>query len=134
MQGGPVEAVFARRMTAVNERRLALLGDGNDGDPADPADADLRLLARALVEPLAAEVSDEPGGSWYVRFVAEVMRDPRTLAREHDDRPYLVGLRLSRSRRGSTAQSPRSGCGFSPVSWATQKIAPAGSARPAIVP
>jgi hypothetical protein len=26
-------------MTAVNERRLALLGDGNDGDPADPADS-----------------------------------------------------------------------------------------------
>ena len=89
-RAGLVEAVFARRMTAVNERRLGLLGD--HGDPADAAGADLRLLARALVEPLAAEVGDEPGGSWYVRFVAEVMRDPRALARERDDRPYLVGL------------------------------------------
>jgi hypothetical protein len=76
MQGGPVEAVFARRVTAVNERRLALLDDGNDGDdrrlrrgqhpaaprsaaaPASSVDATLKYAGGVGGDRHAAEVAD----------------------------------------------------------------------------
>lgn len=63
---GLVRAVFERRMPGLDRHRVDLLGGSED--------AGLEVLARALVDPLASTVSDEPEASWYVRVTEEIVR------------------------------------------------------------
>ncbi|MBI3374065.1 MAG: TetR/AcrR family transcriptional regulator [Betaproteobacteria bacterium] len=67
-----LQAIAGRRMQAVNERRLELLGrvDGRSRR------SDLRRVAEAMVFPFAEHLSHE-GGGHYVRFVAQLYSDPR---------------------------------------------------------
>jgi AcrR family transcriptional regulator len=70
-----VAAVYERRMTPVNARRLERLAGLVDAGQA----SDVAELVRALVEPMAETLADaEAGGepSWYLRFIAETMRLP----------------------------------------------------------
>lgn len=82
---GLIEAIFERRMAPMDERRLAIL----DADP----DPDLGLLVRALIEPLAATVSDDTEGSWYARFLDELLRGAGVIQLLAVEQPYTRGLR-----------------------------------------
>jgi len=68
---GLIEAVVARHMGPVNERRTELLL----GLPGDPS---LRTLVEVLVVPIADEVRSRPG--FWARFVMQAMLDPSTTA------------------------------------------------------
>lgn len=72
-RAGLVTAVLQRHAPGVQARSAALL----DQIEADGAD-DLRVLAGALVRPLAA-VLDEPGGSGFLRVLADLLNSPRPL-------------------------------------------------------
>ena len=67
-----LQAIAERRMQEVNARRLELLGriDGSNRL------LDLRKVAEAMVLPFAAHLSHE-GGSYYIRFIAQLYSDPR---------------------------------------------------------
>lgn len=61
-----VEAVLSRHMGTINERRLYILAStrgGRHGDGFWP-------LVVAWVVPLVEHVGDEPGSSWYARFLS----------------------------------------------------------------
>jgi len=67
-----LQAIAERRMQEVNERRLELLSRVDGSNRL----ADLRRVAEAMVFPFAEHLSHE-GGSYYVRFVAQLYSDPR---------------------------------------------------------
>lgn len=67
-----LQAIAGRRMQAVNERRLELLGRIDGASRR----SDLRRVAEAMVFPFAEHLSHE-GGGHYVRFVAQLYSDPR---------------------------------------------------------
>ena len=67
---GLVKAVLARHEAGIEERRHALL-DAYEGR----GDDDVRALAAALVEPLAAELSFD-GGPGYLQLVADLYNRP----------------------------------------------------------
>lgn len=67
-----LQAIADRRMQAVNDRRLELLGRID----RQSRRSDLRKVAEAMVFPFAEHLSHE-GGSYYVRFVAQLYSDPR---------------------------------------------------------
>lgn len=65
-------AIFERRMTGINQRRLEMLEDiaaaGREGD--------VRAIVEAMILPLAEQLSDPARGSHYVRFLAQAVADP----------------------------------------------------------
>lgn len=67
-----LQAIAERRMQEVNERRLELLGRVDGSNRL----VDLRRVAEAMVFPFAEHLSHE-GGSYYVRFAAQLYSDPR---------------------------------------------------------
>lgn len=68
---GLIRAIAERRMEAVNERRLELLRRVSGADRV----ADLRAAVEAMVIPFAEHLSHE-GGSYFVRFVAQLYSAP----------------------------------------------------------
>jgi AcrR family transcriptional regulator len=71
-RAGLVRAVLEKHHLDVDTRRHAML----DAYEAE-ADPDLYALARALVQPLAAKLSDADGGGAYLQIAAELMNRPR---------------------------------------------------------
>jgi len=69
---GLLRAVLAKHHHAVEARRHAML----DACEAD-GDADLRVLAGALVRPSAAMLADGDGGPAYLQIMADLMNRPR---------------------------------------------------------
>jgi AcrR family transcriptional regulator len=84
-RAGLLRAIFERRMGPLDERRLAIL--------ADQPDPDLPVLVRALVDPLASTVSEQVDGSWYVRFLDELLRESSLGQLLAIETPYNRGLR-----------------------------------------
>ncbi|MCL4748357.1 MAG: TetR/AcrR family transcriptional regulator [Burkholderiaceae bacterium] len=91
-----LQAIAERRMQQVNDRRLQLLErvDGRDRM------TDLRRVAEAMILPFAEHLSHE-GGSYYIRFVAQLYSDPRIemfrlIKGKHDSGMRKAG-RVSRS-------------------------------------
>ena len=71
-KAGLIEAIFALRMSAINERRVQALADlDRAGDGYD-----LRGLIGAFVHPLAASLDETDDERWYVRFLAHVLAEP----------------------------------------------------------
>jgi len=68
---GLVRAVLAKHDVEVERRRHALL-DAYEGRGVD----DVRALAAALVEPLAAELGNDDGGAGYLQLVADLYNRP----------------------------------------------------------
>jgi len=66
-KAGLIRAIFERRATAVNDRRLALLAE-HDRAGRD----DVHALIDAYVTPLAEQVGD---GTWYVPFLARLQAE-----------------------------------------------------------
>ncbi|WP_067697969.1 TetR/AcrR family transcriptional regulator [Nocardia jejuensis] len=97
-----VEAIYVWRMTTVNAQRLARLSELG-------ADASVRELVRALVEPLAATLHDPGRGdepSWYLRFIAETLWRPQfdpvinTMRRPEAESVRLVVAALAKAVDG----------------------------------
>lgn len=65
-------AIFERRMSGINRRRLDMLRDLE----ADGRDSDLRAVVAAMVLPLAEQVGRSERGSHYVRFLSQAVSDP----------------------------------------------------------
>jgi AcrR family transcriptional regulator len=84
-RAGLLRAIFERRMGPIDEQRRSILA--SDPEP------DLALVVRALVEPLASAVSEEPEGSWYVRFLDELLREASIADLLAVEQPYTSGLR-----------------------------------------
>jgi AcrR family transcriptional regulator len=72
-RAGLLRAVLAKHHPAVESRRHALL----DQYEADGRNGDLRVLAAALVRPLAAELDDPNGGPGYLQILADLANRPR---------------------------------------------------------
>lgn len=70
-RGGLVRAVLAKHDVEVEQRRHALL-DAYEATGVD----DVRALAAALVEPLAAELAVADGGPGYLQLVADLYNRP----------------------------------------------------------
>ena len=64
---GLIRAIFERRATAVNDRRLALLAEHDQAGRND-----VRALIDAYVTPLAEQVAD---GTWYVPFLSRLQAE-----------------------------------------------------------
>jgi AcrR family transcriptional regulator len=75
-RAGLVRAVLAKHHRDVEAARHALL-DQYEAGPDDGPEADrLRVLAGALVRPLAAKLADPDGGRAYLRVFAQVVNRP----------------------------------------------------------
>lgn len=64
-------AIFERRMTGINQRRLAILKSIADSGSSD----DIRSVVEAMVVPLAEQLADPARGGHYVRFLAQAVAD-----------------------------------------------------------
>jgi len=62
-----IEAVLERRMSAINEQRLALIADLKAAGKEDG----LQDLVAAYIQPLAAQIGSRRGSNAYVRFLAQ---------------------------------------------------------------
>ena len=67
---GLVQAIFDKHRSRVNQLRQQMLA-------SLPANADLPEIVRTLVVPLAEQVRDPDGGCHYLRFLAQLMNNPR---------------------------------------------------------
>jgi len=70
-RGGLIRAVLDKHRDAIEARRHLLL----DECEAQP-EPDLRLMAGALVRPVAAELADPDGGRAYLRIMAQLVNRP----------------------------------------------------------
>lgn len=68
-----IEAIYDYRMESVNRRRLAML----ERLATQGRQHDLRSLAEAVVRPILDEIEESEGGSYYIRFLAQVMGHPQ---------------------------------------------------------
>lgn len=70
-----VQAIVARRMPAINERRHAML----DELESSGRERDLRAIICAMVYPLAEQLDDGTGDGerFYIRFLSQVLSNPR---------------------------------------------------------
>ncbi len=87
-KAGLVEAIFAFRMAAINDRRLAALAELD----ATGRSRDVRGLVEAYVRPLADSFGDSPGERWYLRFLARVAGDPQFSGHGPGNREFTAGL------------------------------------------
>lgn len=65
-------AIFERRMTGINQRRLAML----DEITAAGREGDCHSIVEAMILPLAEQLADPARGGHYVRFLAQAVADP----------------------------------------------------------
>ncbi len=87
-KAGLIDAIFALRMGAINQRRLQALADlDHDGDGND-----LRGLIEAFISPLAESLDDTEDERWYVRFLANVLAEPGSAAMRAEHREFTAGL------------------------------------------
>lgn len=69
---GVLNAIFDKHVPEVEARRHAMLDEYEaNGEP------DLRVLASALVRPLAAKLADADGGRYFLQIYAELIDRPR---------------------------------------------------------
>jgi len=87
-KAGLVEAIFAYRMAAINERRVAALAELD----ARGMGLDLRGLVEAYIHPLAESFNDTEGERWYVRFLANVLADPGAASTVNQHRDFTEGI------------------------------------------
>ena len=87
-KAGLVEAIFALRMSAINQRRLQALADLDQTGEGD----DLRGLIGAFIHPLAASLDESDDERWYVRFLANVLAEPGGSALRAQHREFTAGL------------------------------------------
>jgi AcrR family transcriptional regulator len=87
-KAGLIEAIFAHRMAAINERRLAELA----GLDASDRSHDVRGLVEAYVRPLAASFDDTTGERWYLRFLARMAGHPAYAEHGPGHRDFTTGL------------------------------------------
>ena len=69
---GLIEAIFDKRMRAIEKRRMEML----DRIEAERRTDDLRAIAEAIVWPLAELMAREDDGANYVRFLTEIFLTP----------------------------------------------------------
>jgi len=67
-----LEAIFERRMSGINRRRVAML----DAIAASGAPAGPRAVVEALIMPLAEQLDPAADGGHYIRFLAQAISDP----------------------------------------------------------
>jgi len=67
-----LEAIFERRMSGINRRRVAML----DAIEASGREPDVRAVVEALVLPLAEQLDPAADGGHYIRFLAQAISDP----------------------------------------------------------
>jgi AcrR family transcriptional regulator len=67
-----IRAIYDYRGERIDRRRRELL----DSLEATGSDRDLRALVTALVHPLLDEIDDTPGGTNYIRFLAQLFNHP----------------------------------------------------------
>jgi AcrR family transcriptional regulator len=67
-----LEAIFERRMSGINERRVAML----DTLAAEGWDETIRPVVEAMVLPLAEQLDPAADGGHYIRFLAQAISDP----------------------------------------------------------
>ncbi|MFD0687494.1 TetR/AcrR family transcriptional regulator [Actinomadura fibrosa] len=81
-RGGVIRAIFARHLPDVDARRHALLdayeAGGGAPDGGAPGGRDVRVLAAALVRPMAARLAD-PSGRAFLQIWADVLNRPDPL-------------------------------------------------------
>lgn len=84
---GLIRAVLAKHDVEVEQRRHALL-DAYEHDGA----SDIRLLAHALVQPLADELANDDGGHGYLQLLSDLWNrpDPPYEPSPHDDPAFSV--------------------------------------------
>jgi AcrR family transcriptional regulator len=87
-KAGLVEAIFAFRMAAINDRRLAALAELDATDRSHH----VRGLVEAYVRPLAQSFGDSTGDRWYLRFLARVAGDPHLSGNGPANRVFTTGL------------------------------------------
>ncbi|HEY5154188.1 MAG TPA: helix-turn-helix domain-containing protein [Acidimicrobiales bacterium] len=85
---GLIEAIFALRMSAINARRLEALADLDRAGMG----SDLRGLVEAYIHPLAEPLDDTDGERWWVRFLANVMAEPRGSLLRAEHREFTTGI------------------------------------------
>lgn len=71
-RAGIVQAIFAKHFPAIDARRHAMLDEYEASGASD-----IRLLAAALVRPLASKLEDRDGGLAYLQIYAELINVPR---------------------------------------------------------
>jgi AcrR family transcriptional regulator len=69
---GILKAIFAKHFPAVDARRNAMLDEYEASGASD-----IRMLAAALVRPLASKLEDRDGGGAYLQIYAELINAPR---------------------------------------------------------
>lgn len=76
---GLVEALLARRLEPLSERRFQLLDQalGSSPEPVEVAD-----IVRAFVAPALEMAQNEPGGHAFARFILSAFQDPRPEMRD----------------------------------------------------
>ena len=74
---GLVQALLARRLVPLTERRFELLDEAESRAPVEVAE-----VVRAFVAPALEMVRDEPGGHAFARFILSAFQDPRPEMRE----------------------------------------------------
>jgi len=68
-----IHSIYAHRLGSVNRRRQQLL----DIIVAEGRSGHIRSLVEAIVRPIADEIRDSEGGSFYIRFLAQAMGHPQ---------------------------------------------------------
>jgi len=82
-----IDAILEKRMGATNQRRQNMLDEAEEANLSD----DLRTMVQCLVLPLAETISGGSKRSNYVRFLAQLNRDPSV------DLSNFVGRRYNKA-------------------------------------
>lgn len=90
---GLVRAVLAQRMPVINAQRAELLSR----TVVPGRERDLRFYLEAYVEPLAAQLSPRPEGSYYLRFLMQYRSLPLDLDTLHRLTPaaFIMGQEIT---------------------------------------
>jgi AcrR family transcriptional regulator len=68
-----IHAVSDYRMERVNRRRMQML----DTLAGSGRDRDVRAIVETIVQPIAEEIAGSEGGSYYIRFLAQMIGHPQ---------------------------------------------------------
>jgi len=77
-RAGVVRAILDKHQPGIEAARHAML-DQYEADPSGDRERDIRVLAAALVRPLAAKLSDPGGGPEFLQINADLLNRPNPL-------------------------------------------------------